>query len=329
MSARPRTFSHQAVSACEICGARIPFLGTLKNKHRSLKICGAIECENVRKQKASMPEASFKVYLASNQRMLSERRHRFAAKEEIRKKEVEEHQQIFEHMSRRLEGTDQQPSHTVAIPSGRSELVPLDQSRIDRYRSHLENVIDEALQYESVNEAPDDNNKNAYRKLNEQLQLFARRPDVKAISDNLCRLCKGGCCSRGENHAYLSASSMRRQLDDNPGWTKEDLMEQYLSRLPRRSSKNACINQGREGCVLPRDLRSSTCNFFFCGALSNYQKTAEEEHLRAPVLAIKRRHALWDQNYDNAPNDITNVTLVSETEVQDFDVPEEFKAPRA
>ena len=329
MSARPRTFSLQAVSACEICGARIPFLGTLKNKDRSLPICGAIECENVLKQKAGMPEASFKVYLASNQKMFSERRRRLAAAEEIRKKEAEEHQQISEHMSRRLEGTDQQPSHTVVIPSGRSELVPLDQSRIDRYRSHLESVIDEALQYENVSEAPDDNNKNAHKKLNEQQQFFESRPDVKAISENLCRLCKGGCCSRGDNHAYLSASSMRRQLDDNPGWTKEDLLDQYLSRLSSRSSKNACINQGRDGCVLPRALRSSTCNYYFCGALSNYQKTAEEEQLRAPVMAIKRQHALWDHNYDNAPNDITNVTLVSETEVRDFDVPEEFKAPGA
>ncbi|MCG8671425.1 MAG: hypothetical protein MI867_18620 [Pseudomonadales bacterium] len=329
MSATPQAFNHQATSDCEICGAQIPFLETLKNKDRSLPICGAIECENVLKQKARMPEASFKVYLASHQRVLSQRKQRIAVKEEIRKQEAEEHQQIFEHMSRLLKGSNQQPSHRVVIPSGQLELVPVDQSRIDLYRSHLESVIDEALEYENVSQAPDDHNQHAHQKLNDQQALFERRPDVKAISDNLCMLCKGGCCSKGENHAYLSASSMRRQLDSNPGWTKEDLLEQYLSRLAPSSSKNACINQGNEGCVLPRELRSSTCNYFFCSSITHYQKLAEEKNLHAPVLAIQRHHTLWNRNYDNAPNDITNVTLVSEMDTHDLDVPDEFKAPRA
>lgn len=300
-------------SCCEVCEATISFFEAMKNKERALNICGAIECCNVMQQKTSMPEQAFQVYLRSHQQMLRHRKQRAALKEKLREQQAKENKRLFKQAVSTLSHSGIEPKHQVVIPTGLQQELPIPQERIANYRTHLEKVVAEALTYKSIDDAPKDNNQEAHQKLLAKEKRFMNSPRLKAMSDRFCMLCKGGCCSRGEDHAYLSASHMRRVLDQQPELTAEQLVDQYLGYLGDASIANACINQTSQGCALPRALRSSTCNQFHCGSITKYQNKIHSDDDVEPVVVVQREQTLWDRGHDNKPNRVTGVVLITES----------------
>lgn len=99
-------------------------------------------------------------------------------------------------------------------------------------------------------------------------------PDLDA---KICAACRGGCCVRGQEHAYLQADTLARARTDRPGATNEDLIALYLSYVPDRTYRGSCIYHGATGCGLPVDLRSRTCRTFACGALRLVQSRHDLE----------------------------------------------------
>src|SRR5690606_19576300 len=87
-----------------------------------------------------------------------------------------------------------------------------------------------------------------------------------ALAIGLCTACAGGCCTKGGNAAYLTAHTMQRVRADLPDISLADLQQLYLMRLPRESMAGSCIYHTSEGCALPRELRSDTCNNYACEA---------------------------------------------------------------
>jgi hypothetical protein len=270
-----------------------------------------------------MAEAAFRVYLTSYRQVIEQRRKRLEIQQALRRGEKEHNQQIFARLKAHYQGSSWLPRDVVVIPSGHHQQVPLPLERIENYRKHLEKVIAEAMTYASVDEAPHDNNKDAYEKLQQQEQLFADQPRLKEVSDAFCMLCKGGCCARGQEHAYLSASHMRRLMDQDPAWSPESLLLAYMSALAQTSSDNACINQGPAGCVLPRELRSSTCNQFYCSAVKKYQAGITDENSDANscdeaignVAVIQREQSLWNRSYNDEPNEVPRVAILATNRV--------------
>lgn len=305
----------QTDSQCEICGGAISFFEAHNNRRRDLAICGSVECQNVLKQKQIMPPAAFDVYLTSYRRVIEQRNLRLEIREELQQQEREENRKIFARLKEEYAGSDQEPSHMVVLPTGHARQVPMDDSRVEKYRQHLEKVISEAFQYSSVGEVPRDNNHDAHEKILEQDALFARQPGLKEISDQFCMLCKGGCCARGQEHGYISASHIRRLLDADPYLTADQLLDAYLSRLGESSTANACINQGPTGCVLPRELRSSTCNQFYCASIKKYQAKVESGDDISTVAVIQREQSLWNRSYTSEPNEVTRITLVTHNDI--------------
>ena len=86
-----------------------------------------------------------------------------------------------------------------------------------------------------------------------------------SILDQACARCRGHCCRNGGEEAYLTEDTIRRYLHEHPGTRPLDLLEAYLARVGHETFEGSCIFHGPTGCTLSREMRSDTCNGYFCG----------------------------------------------------------------
>ncbi len=145
----------------------------------------------------------------------------------------------------------------TAVTGRRTTPTPVSRERRRAYRARLATLIGEAVRRRDAgvpyDEAP-----------------YEPEPvtdDLAYVLGAACTLCSGGCCRGGANHAYLAIDTLRRWLDAHPAARPRDALRAYLERVPAVSLEHSCINHTERGCALPRELRSDTCNRFFCGAL--------------------------------------------------------------
>jgi hypothetical protein len=83
-----------------------------------------------------------------------------------------------------------------------------------------------------------------------------------------CSTCQGWCCRHGgPQMAFLTARDVCRYRLTAPAPTPEGFVARYLALLPPASVADACVFQGREGCVVPRTERSHICNSHHCTGL--------------------------------------------------------------
>jgi hypothetical protein len=92
----------------------------------------------------------------------------------------------------------------------------------------------------------------------------AGRPTDMAHIGQACATCRGDCCQNGGEHAYLRRQTLARVLAASPGILLEDVIRAYLDRIPEASYEGSCIYHTDKGCNLPSEMRSDTCNDFFC-----------------------------------------------------------------
>jgi len=195
----------------------------------------------------------------------------------------------------------------LVIPAGLTANGTLPVERIEDYTGHLRKMIREAAS------PPDDKSERFARKMRERAEhseaRFAVKPLLRDYSDRICGICKGGCCSAGGNAAFIDSATIRRIMKQQPDLSDEDILQLYLSKLSTETISGACINQAISGCTLPREMRSDTCNGFFCDPLDKWQGRPEEER-PDNILAIQRSESYWNRLDLKLPNQITGVTLV-------------------
>ncbi len=80
----------------------------------------------------------------------------------------------------------------------------------------------------------------------------------------VCSACRGSCCRSGETHAYLTREVLTRVRRDMKLKSEAAVLQAYLDRVPQRAHRESCIFHGARGCVLPRPMRSETCNRYLC-----------------------------------------------------------------
>jgi hypothetical protein len=107
-----------------------------------------------------------------------------------------------------------------------------------------------------------------------------------ALARAACASCRGLCCKHGEPHAFLYSSTLRRYLKLHPDQSPAQALETYLDHIPAESTAGSCIYHGRQGCTLPRALRSDTCNRFICDDLERLQKAVVAGTVIPPVVAV-------------------------------------------
>lgn len=93
-------------------------------------------------------------------------------------------------------------------------------------------------------------------------------PQVQELIGRVCAFCEGWCCRGGGNHAYITADTLRRYMAANPHLRPREVLANYLDRLGNRVNYLSCIYHGPKGCGLPADMRSDTCNQYFCTGAS-------------------------------------------------------------
>jgi hypothetical protein len=87
-----------------------------------------------------------------------------------------------------------------------------------------------------------------------------------------CAACRGHCCGKGGNDAYLDETALRLAWARHPRLSKRALKQLYLDAIPTKAFKDSCIFHARNGCSLPRALRAPICNAFLCGPLERLAK---------------------------------------------------------
>lgn len=153
----------------------------------------------------------------------------------------------------------------IVIPSARLAISNLPERRRRSFRDHLNRLISQATALGAASATSPQEAKRA-----------PGEPPVPAglegALQGACTLCRGWCCLRGGNHAYLTVETLRRSLSQHPRPRPRDLLAAYLSCVGNRTFQGSCLFHQAGGCSLPRELRSDTCNRFFCAGLTEFQE---------------------------------------------------------
>jgi hypothetical protein len=156
------------------------------------------------------------------------------------------------------------------LPANEQTTTPLPAERRETFRVNIAAALDRALQ------DPD-------RPVPEHPDSPAR---FASLVGSACAACRGSCCRHGGEHAFLYPDHFRRYLRNQPDADPQQLLAEYLSRLPSESYHDSCVYHTTTGCALPRALRSNLCNTFLCGGLEDLLEAQQKEPAPLPVLAL-------------------------------------------
>lgn len=191
----------------------------------------------------------------------------------------------------------------VVLPSGPSQARPLAERRRRHYRDHLNRLISEAV----FPEAP-----SALGPADGTSVTDGHTRSSSRLPGHLCAACKGGCCTLGGDTAYLTVATLRRFMAGHPGLRPRDVLSAYLDRLSHRTQAGSCINHTDQGCSLPAEMRSDTCNRYLCSAQKTLHGRLDEADPPVGVLVIQRRQNHWDRHKPGVDNGIVGGATVTE-----------------
>lgn len=312
---------------CRVCETPLLDSFTPRKDDDRFAVCTAFECSNFLERHRNLPLNLFQSQLLFHREQLRERRLARSENEaRIRARVVEEEEEnirLLDAAQQELPSLAQQSPSLMVIPAGRTRMVPVSPERIESYRAHLQKVIAEARSFACVSDIPQDDQNWAPREKNLQHEnAFREQPEVALVSDHLCGMCKGACCSSGQNHAYLSPLSMRRTMDENRALDDGDIAALYLSRVSSESIEGACINQTSSGCSLPKEMRADICNAYFCDPILEYQRACAASAEVPPVFAVQREYLSAATISPDTTNEVLATALVRSTGPE-FTVPQE------
>ncbi|MEE2731969.1 MAG: hypothetical protein VYA55_14220 [Pseudomonadota bacterium] len=281
---------------CTVCDAPIVINPLHADQPR---ICGNVQCQALFKQQHTMSPALYKQHFARQQQLILQKRHVEVEKqkhiERLKQAEHEENERIASGLKAYVAGFAHQEIRVTQLPSGLAEAAPPEPERIQAYCEHLQDVISQAEAAESIESLLDGQHSVLHESLINQDQRLEDNPALEQGVQQMCGLCKGGCCSAGGNHGYLQPITMRR-LMELQGMSAESLLAYYRERIPLRSVVGACINQTREGCSVPREFRSDVCNFYLCEEVELYLDSVEySESGNTCNLVVQRENTHWNR----------------------------------
>jgi len=98
-----------------------------------------------------------------------------------------------------------------------------------------------------------------------------QKPEATAFA-GACATCRGHCCSKGGNDAYLDENAIAQAWARYPRLSKRGLMQLYLDAIPKTAFADSCIFHAKQGCSLPRSLRAPISEAYLCGPLVRLMK---------------------------------------------------------
>ena len=245
-------------------------------------------------RQGEMGEAGFRHYLQMQARH-TQHRAMVARDAALRKAaEVEENAAAFSTLRASLPAVLEPPPLQLLLPTGPVRASRMTKQRRERYRSHLREIIAEAIQIEPM----------------AAVATVGPATARSNLAGNLCAMCGGGCCTRGGEKAYLSAQTMRRVMDAQPGVSAEAVVEAYMARVPVHTRSGSCINHTAHGCSLPKDMRSDVCNRFSCESLAKLQAAQRGPEAVQAVLIVRRTQDHWRRNEVGVDNQINALVVL-------------------
>jgi predicted nucleic acid-binding Zn ribbon protein len=146
----------------------------------------------------------------------------------------------------------------VVIPSFTAPVTNLPARRRRAFRDHLKELIREASISRATRQA--------------QPEKTSGAPNaMQTVIGQACATCKGSCCRNGGDKAYLGEATIRRFIEAHPELRPRDVLAEYLRRISNKTYQHSCIYHSTQGCGLTAEMRSDTCNFFFCEGLKEFQ----------------------------------------------------------
>lgn len=190
----------------------------------------------------------------------------------------------------------------AVLPSGPRRTRPVSARRRAVYEAHLRAIVAEAFAEPPPSAAP---------------PAPPAGPVLNSrLPERLCTACGGGCCTAGKQHAYLVPASIQRLRFQDPSLQPEQIVQFYLRHIPEQACVNSCVNQTRQGCALPREWRSDTCNTWACKPLHTLYEGLLAEPPVHTVRVLRRRQDQWTQTLLQADNGIVARAELSEDALQ-------------
>lgn len=178
----------------------------------------------------------------------------------------------------------------LIVPTNDRQLVAQADERRVALREHLLRVLDESAPEQPPHEDSGEG-------LGTQLDVLpgpdadastghSFAPELAPLIEGICATCRGGCCLGGANKAYLTTETLARYRSSQPGMSRDEVIDAYLARIPQSSYEDSCVYHSDSGCGLSEEMRSDTCNRYFCRSLLHSSVLAKESQEQSdPVLA--------------------------------------------
>jgi len=181
----------------------------------------------------------------------------------------------------------------TVLPSSRARIADLPEDRRHAFHDFLARLIGDAVRPTTLPVPSEAGPTPA------SVSPVAPSPEVQAVLNGACALCQGFCCGNGGNRAYLTVKTIRRYMAQHPDQGPHDVLSTYLGRIRKDAVPGSCIFHQPGGCGLPREMRSDTCNRFFCQGLMEFQQgLTGQDHARVFLVATEGEAILAAAFYD-------------------------------
>ncbi|WP_157678294.1 hypothetical protein [Oleiphilus messinensis] len=305
---------------CDICEAAIPAQKLLRMPYSiengvrryEKPVCDAHECQRLFERKASIPEYLFRKQVEFHRSVIQGRtqaceeyKAKIAAKQSTQN---DENREIALQMVV-AESLDPTEFPVLALPTGPDKVSELTESRIAKYRKHLDTIVEKAFSVDAQEQIVTEAVPPSFKRHAKMEERKKKHQDIGVLNDQFCTTCKGGCCVSGNDHAYLSENTILRIRRANPDLEATDIVALYLDALDVNVMSSSCINHTAVGCALNRDLRSDICNQFFCEHIHAFsEQMIEDKSIVRGAIVVNRSQNLWDS--ENADESEIVATLV-------------------
>lgn len=266
MTRRP---GHHQLPVCPACGAEL----TTVNERRE-NVCRHLKCRGPRLQQ-----------LAAAQRAREDNKQRALDNSAERS--------LREQFPEVLKQTETGDLLLIVVPGIDSAMVPVTDERTDAFRRTLEESFAQAKELvaqSSLSDPPSDGDKPPEKEQQEEETKEEQPLELPVV--NACSTCRGWCCRMGHAHAYLSPEYLAWRLTHERDLTADEMIEDYMSRIPEQAQNGSCVYHTPTGCVLPRSIRGRTCNAFLCPGLARHREVIRDAPDRATAVV-----SVDDRNY--------------------------------
>jgi hypothetical protein len=181
--------------------------------------------------------------------------------------ETYRHTLITQHPQLRSNGIE-----VVIVPGFDATMQLMTQQRRDTLRTHLEEVLSE-MPIELA-----------------EVSMAQRSTTTQQVLNAACGTCRGYCCRKGGDSAYVKPDTIARVRLHHPGLSNEDVAATYLNAVPEISAAGSCIFHGKQGCTLPRGFRADICNDYHCPPLEDWMNGESSRPVSFVIIRDEQIH---------------------------------------